>query len=123
MRHNKDVGRKGEDIAAEYVDSLGMIILERNWHCSKAELDIIAIKDFTLRIIEVKSRNEECSETISNSLDKKKLRQLEKGAAAYFSEHKIEGISDTYFDLITVIFTQDGGYRIEYIPQFFYPSW
>ena len=36
------LGRRGEDMAAEYLSASGWPILERNWRCREGEADIIA---------------------------------------------------------------------------------
>ncbi|MFI3322267.1 MAG: YraN family protein [Rikenellaceae bacterium] len=124
LSHNQQIGHIGEDIAANYVSSeLGMTILERNWMRNNKELDIIAIKGDTLRIIEVKSRKESSEDTIASSLNDKKLRYLIAGASHYASSVRLDGINDIFFDLVVVIFSDDGSHRVEYTPKFFYPTW
>ncbi|MDB5232241.1 MAG: YraN family protein [Chitinophagaceae bacterium] len=56
MNWNKDIGNKGEDIAANHLQQLGFEILERNWRFRKWEVDIIASKGKLLHFIEVKTR-------------------------------------------------------------------
>ncbi|AZZ81920.1 MULTISPECIES: YraN family protein [Gordonia] len=55
------VGKLGEDIAAEFVGSLGWVVLERNWRNRYGELDLIAVDPQdragpTLVVVEVKTR-------------------------------------------------------------------
>ena len=122
--HNQNIGSVGEQIAADYVtNTLSMVVVERNWRSRSKELDIIAIKDFNLRIIEVKSRLEHSEDTISSSLNSTKLKNLTQGAALYIAANNHKGLDGVYFDLVTVIFNEDGSHKIEYIPQFFTPSW
>lgn len=124
LSHNQKIGSVGEEIAARYLTSeLGMQIIERNWRKQSKELDIIAIKDNNLRIVEIKSRIESSSESIDASLNDKKLRNLTKGASLYLSTFKLMDINEVFFDLVVVIFSDDGGYKIEYTPKFFYPQW
>lgn len=53
----KDVlGRRGEVLAAGYLESLGMVVLERNWRCPDGEIDIVALDGDALVIAEVKTR-------------------------------------------------------------------
>jgi putative endonuclease len=56
MPGNKATGKKGEDLAASYLESLGYRILERNRRFGRLEIDLIALKEDTLHFIEVKTR-------------------------------------------------------------------
>ena len=47
-------GRKGEDLAVECYHKQGFTILKRNYRFGRAEVDIIAQKENTLAVIEVK---------------------------------------------------------------------
>lgn len=124
LSHNQSIGSVGEQIAADYlISEKGMSIVERNWIKQKKELDIIAISGNTLRIVEVKSRMESSEESITNSLNDKKLQNISKGAALYLSTFNIQGVDEVFFDLVIVVFRDDGGYNVEYIPKFFFPSW
>ncbi|GAB4288506.1 MAG: YraN family protein [Ignavibacteriaceae bacterium] len=85
VKSNKTVGDEGEEIAVEYLTSLGYEILQRNYRYSKGEIDIIA-KDpddsYTV-FVEVKTRkNLEFGEP-EYALTKAKIRQLKKIALAY----------------------------------------
>ena len=54
----KDVlGKSGEQAAAEYLESCGLRILDRNWRCATGEIDIVAVDRHTLVIVEVKARS------------------------------------------------------------------
>ncbi|MEJ9079269.1 YraN family protein [Gordonia malaquae] len=50
------IGRLGEDVAAEYISGLGWQVLARNWRTRYGELDLIAADGRTLIIVEVKTR-------------------------------------------------------------------
>lgn len=53
----QELGRKGEQAAARYLEAKGYEILQRNWFCKFGEADIIARDiDGTLCFIEVKTR-------------------------------------------------------------------
>ncbi|MEL6976451.1 MAG: YraN family protein, partial [Bacteroidota bacterium] len=54
MAFHNDLGVKGEQIAADFLMKNGYTILEKNYRYRKAELDIIAQKESTLAIVEVK---------------------------------------------------------------------
>ena len=40
--HNRDLGARGEDLAAEFLEATGMVVLEGNWRSRYGELDLIA---------------------------------------------------------------------------------
>jgi putative endonuclease len=52
----RDLGRAGEQLAAEHLERLGYRILERNFRTRWGELDIVAFDGRTLAFCEVKSR-------------------------------------------------------------------
>lgn len=51
------LGRYGEGRAVEYLRSLGMRVLVRNWRTAHGELDVIAAEGDVLVICEVKTRS------------------------------------------------------------------
>ncbi|HEC1788756.1 TPA: YraN family protein, partial [Campylobacter lari] len=48
-------GKKGEELACEFLKTQGFEILKRNFYSKFGEIDIIAKKDKILHFIEVKS--------------------------------------------------------------------
>jgi putative endonuclease len=54
--HN-NTGRRGEDLAAEFLKRNGYEILRRNFTFRRCEIDIIALKDDWLLFVEVKTRS------------------------------------------------------------------
>jgi putative endonuclease len=56
MRAKDVLGRRGEDLAADYLQAHGMRIVERNWRCPEGEIDIVALDGDALVIAEVKTR-------------------------------------------------------------------
>ena len=53
---NRSLGRRGEDVAAEHLRSLGFTIVGRNVRTRYGEIDIIAREGDTLVFVEVKAR-------------------------------------------------------------------
>ena len=56
MAKHNELGKKGEEIAAQYLSEKGYEILERNWRNRHKEIDIIAKDGNELVIVEVKTR-------------------------------------------------------------------
>ena len=56
MRAKDVLGRRGEELAAGYLEAQGMRIVDRNWRCPEGEIDIVALDGDALVIAEVKTR-------------------------------------------------------------------
>ena len=57
MSDKDELGRRGEQAAAEYLERAGLRILDRNWRCETGELDIVALERRVLVVCEVKTRS------------------------------------------------------------------
>lgn len=57
MGERTQLGRRGEDAAAEHLAALGMLVVARNWRCRYGEIDVVAREGGTLVICEVKTRS------------------------------------------------------------------
>jgi putative endonuclease len=56
MAHKDDLGRWGERVAAEYLESEGYSIVDRGWRCAHGEIDIIVHREDCTAFVEVKTR-------------------------------------------------------------------
>lgn len=55
---NRDLGARGEALAAEYLEGLGYRLLDRNWRSGReGELDLIARDGAEIVAVEVKTRS------------------------------------------------------------------
>ena len=113
--HN--LGRIGENLAANYLKNKGFRILRRNYRYRKAEIDIIARKEDIIAMIEVKTRNEGFYEDLGDSISKKKRSLLVMAADHYVLSNSLD--VEVRFDIITLIKGKEG-YTIEHIPDAFY---
>lgn len=52
----REVGQRGEAVAAAYLRRSGMRVVARNWRCRHGELDLVAIDAEALVAVEVKTR-------------------------------------------------------------------
>ncbi len=112
-------GKKGEAIAAAYLEQCGHVILETNWRSNHQELDIIARKDGLLLIIEVKARSSDQYGEPEISVNKTKQRMLIKAANHYLAQHKLD--LEVRFDIISILF-KGSKPRINHIKDAFYPT-
>lgn len=57
MAAHNALGKAGEDAAMAYLERNGYTIRHRNWRKNRLELDIVAVKDEQLIVVEVKTRS------------------------------------------------------------------
>ncbi|EAJ5677523.1 YraN family protein [Campylobacter lari] len=79
-------GKKGEELACEFLKTQGFEILKRNFYSKFGEIDIIAKKDKILHFIEVKSTQGDYE--VEYRLDNKKYNKIIKTIEYYFMKHK-----------------------------------
>ena len=72
-KHNQ-TGKTGEELAAEYLIARGYIIRDINWKNGKLELDIVAYKDQTLIVVEVKTRSSDLFGHPEDAVNTRKIR-------------------------------------------------
>lgn len=94
----REFGIFAETQAAQHYLKQGYAILERNWRLGKTEIDIIARKDDTVVMVEVKARNTTELEAIEAvTLDKRK--RMIKAADTYMNN--LDGRCLYRFDIVT----------------------
>ena len=87
MNRNIIIGKKGEELACEYLKKKRYKIIERNWHYSKnAEIDIIADDNGTLVFIEVKTRTTLNYGHPFESITQSKIQKIYKGILGYLNQ-------------------------------------
>lgn len=88
MRIVNPTAKMGEDLACQYLKSLGYKIIERNYKKRFEEIDIVAVYDNILIFIEVKTRTSHLFGTPLEAITPWKLKSLIKGALYYKLVHK-----------------------------------
>jgi putative endonuclease len=83
MAAHNELGKKGEDMAAQWLQLRGYTLLHRNWRHSHAEVDIIASKNNILHFIEVKARKTEAFGLPEESVGDKKMEMLMNAAEEF----------------------------------------
>ena len=97
------VGNAGETRAAEYLESLGYSIIERNFRAKVGEIDIIALKEDVVVIVEVKTRASEKFASASDYVTRAKQRKLKNTALMWMKIRQCE--PPLRFDVIEVYAT------------------
>ena len=118
MAAHNDFGKLGEELAVNYLTGKGYKILERNWHNTHNEIDIIAKDGQYLVIVEVKTRQTDEYGNPDIAVTKQKQRRLISAANSYIFRNHLE--LETRFDIVSIIF-RDGEPIIEHIEDAFLP--
>ena len=117
MAEHNDLGKLGEELAVEFLLKEGYEILETNWTFQKAEIDIIAQKENTLAIIEVKTRSSLDFGLPQDFVKPKKIQLLVKAVNAYVIEKDLD--VDVRFDIIA-IHKEEKTFAIEHLIDAFF---
>lgn len=100
MAQHNDLGKLGEDLAVDYLKKKGYAILERNWRYKKAEIDIIALKNNSLIVVEVKTRSNFSVGEPYEFVNSKKIKLLIEAVNQYVEFNDYEFF--VQFDIISL---------------------
>jgi putative endonuclease len=117
MAEHNDLGKLGEEIAIEFLQKEGYEILETNWTFQKAEIDIIAKKENTLAIVEVKTRSSLDFGLPQDFVKPKKIQLLVKAVNEYVISNDLD--IEVRFDIIA-IHKEGKSFAIEHLMDAFY---
>lgn len=97
----KKIGYQGEKLAAQYLQSKGYEILEKNFTIRGGEIDIIARQGDMLIFVEVKTRSRETFGPGEESMNNLKKYRLDRTIMKYLEKNNQED-SDFRLDLIQI---------------------
>lgn len=103
MATHNELGKWGEDLAAEYLERKGYTIIERDWKSGRRDIDIIALDDDVVVFVEVKTRRNRLFGEPEESVDYHKLQNLQQAISHYVKFRNIR--QDIRFDIISVVGT------------------
>lgn len=120
--NRRQLGKCGEDMACKYLQSLGHVILERNWRSGHLEVDIISSNADGIHFVEVKTRKDNIQAPPQENVGFQKQQRLTKAALAFLHKSKKLPYSDIdcLFDVIAITFVGQKA-EIEWIPQAYIP--
>ncbi|HEY3753510.1 MAG TPA: YraN family protein [Pseudonocardiaceae bacterium] len=116
LRNNPghDLGRRGEDLAADYLTERGLVVLSRNWRCREGELDIVATDGSTLVVCEVKARSSDEFGDPAEFVTAAKMRRMRRATQAWLRRYRV-GWCEIRFDIVTVLWPADGSPRLRHL--------
>ena len=117
MANHNQLGKKGEQLAVDFLIENGYDIVERNYRFNKAEVDIIAQKKDVLAIIEVKTRSTTDFGNPQDFVKPKQIKNLVKAVDEYVTVNNLE--VDVRFDIIAIV-KEKQEFKIEHLEDAFF---
>lgn len=114
MNPKDALGRYGEDLAADFLERSGLVIIERNWRCDLGELDIIAREGPDLVICEVKTRRSARFGTPLEAVSERKIRRMRRLVIRWLEGRSLH-VPVIRFDIIGIVQPQTGAPVIEHV--------
>ena len=121
MAKHNDLGKWGEDLAAEYLQKQGYVIRERDWHCGKRDIDLVAITadSTTVVFVEVKTRTTDEVSEPADAVNRQKIRNLGIAANNYIKQFNV--VEQVRFDVVTIVGNSNENAKLEHIEDAFNP--
>ena len=103
MAYKQALGRWGEDRVVRWYRRQGFQVLDRNWRCSRGELDVIVQRGSVVAVCEVKTRTSLAFGTPAEAVGWQKQRRIRRLAAQWLSEQERSGPVQLRFDVAEVM--------------------
>ncbi|MFS4484016.1 YraN family protein [Hyunsoonleella sp. 2307UL5-6] len=117
MAQHNELGKKGEQLAVDFLLKNSYEIIERNYRFDKAEVDIMAKKGDVLAIVEVKTRSTADFGDPQDFVKPKQIQRLVKAVDEYVTVNDLD--VEVRFDIIAIV-KEKGSYNIEHLENAFY---
>ena len=100
--HRRALGERGEALAAQWYETAGYEVLDRNWRCRAGELDLILGRGRALVFCEVKTRSSRRFGAPIEAISREKSQRIRRLAALWLSESQLRG-RELRFDVASVM--------------------
>jgi len=107
------LGRRGEKLAARYLRRRGYKIIDRNVHLNGGELDLVAVEDGTLVVVEVKTRRFRGERSPASAVTLAKQARICKAASQFIRDHRLKK-STVRFDIIAITWPDNERPQVEH---------
>ncbi|RUQ97573.1 YraN family protein [Labedella endophytica] len=114
MARKDELGRRGEDLAVDFLERAGYEILARNWRTRTGEVDIVARMDGITAIVEVKTRTSVASGHPFEAVTFRKLKRL-RALAAEWSASDPRRSAVLRIDVVGVVAPADAPAVVEHL--------
>ena len=115
INQRQELGKEGEDFAADYLQKQGYEIIGRNFECKQGEIDIIAKDKNEYVFIEVKTRQNHHYGMPCEAVDERKQKHIWNATRYYIYSHKLE---DQYIRIDVIeIYKRKNRFYLHHIKQ------
>lgn len=118
MASHHTLGKKGEEIAADFLRGKQYSILHTNWRSGRKEIDIIAMQGQTLVFVEVKTRSGQLFGMPEEAVNRPKEEHLRK-VAEHYLEHFMPHAEEVRFDIVAITLTGNNPMEIIHLEDVF----
>lgn len=119
MAEHNELGREGEELAANYLAKKDFTILERNWKSGKLEIDLIAETGKFVVFVEVKTRSSAFMDAPSQLIPVRKQKMLFRAADVFIKRKGIQ--KEGRFDAIFIV-KNDKTMNLTHMEDAFFPT-
>lgn len=112
------LGRRGESLAARYLQHNGLVLLSRNWRCPAGELDLVLTDGRKLVICEVKTRSTTHFGTPAESVTDDKASRIRRLTRRWLHTHRMPHCP-LRFDIISILWPPNQTPSIHHLPGAF----
>jgi len=102
MAAKDELGRRGEDLAADYLTDRGLVVLTRNWRCREGELDLVATDADRLVVCEVKTRSGTAFGEPAEAVTARKAMRIRRVTQVWLAVHRLPWC-EIRFDVLAVL--------------------
>jgi putative endonuclease len=115
----KEAGTEGEIVALRHLESKGLQLLLRNYHCRGGEIDLVMLDGVTLALVEVRLRSDDRFGGAAASVDRHKQQRLIIAARHLLLTKPHYARYRARFDVIALTPQNKGATKIEWIRDAF----
>lgn len=105
QKSTKEIGKRGENLALQYMADKGYDFITQNYHFRKSEIDLIFVKDLLLIFVEVKYRSSQDFGLPEEMVSEKQKDLILEAAENYILENNWK--YDIRFDIISILAVKD----------------
>ncbi|MBV9313218.1 MAG: YraN family protein [Pseudonocardia sp.] len=113
MAIKDELGRRGEDLAVDYLRDQGLVVLSRNWRCRDGELDVVATDRERLVVCEVKTRSGTAYGEPAESVTSGKAARIRRVTQAWLAAHRVRWC-EIRFDVVAVLAEPGGQVTVQH---------